>query len=118
MDCVDISISENEITFSADPMPLDQNCDMVELYKTNYLRLFYGDGSELAAYAPAFEFLYVDSQAERVDIYLSEQFLEEDCPKNGFEMISIHLKNNKILPRLAKILPFDKMLSLETWLEI
>lgn len=30
-DCEDITISDNEISFSADPMPLDQNCDYLEI---------------------------------------------------------------------------------------
>ncbi len=118
MNCVDMVISENEITFSADPMSLDQDCDMVELYKTNYLQFFYNNGSEFLAYAPAFQFLYVDSQNERVDIYVSKQYLQDDCPKNDFEIISIYLKNSELLTRLAKALPFDKMISLEDWLQI
>ncbi len=118
MNCVDMVISENEITFSADPMSLDQDCDMVELYKTNYLQFFYNNGSEFSAYAPAFKSLYVDSQNERVDIYVSKQYLETNCSKNNFTMISIKLKNSELLTRLAKTLPFDKMISLEDWLQI
>lgn len=122
MTCKDIKIrAEMELIFSEDKLPLDQNCDVVEIHKlfdTNYLRLFYDEGSCLAIYRPAFEFIYIDSQNERVDIYVSKQYLQDDCPKNDFEMISIKLKNNELLTRLANALPFDKMLSLEDWLQI
>lgn len=110
-DCQDISISDNEICFSADPMLLDQNCDMVEIYKTNYLRLFYDDGSKMSPYSPAFDFLYIDSENQRVDIYISPQNIEEGFDKNYFEMISIYLKNSELLFRLEKVFAFNKIIS-------
>lgn len=118
-DCRDISISDNEICFSADPMPLDQNCDVVEIYKTNYLRLFYDDGSKMSPYSPAFDFLYIDSENQRVDIYISPQNIEEGFDKNYFEMISIYLKNSELLFRLEKVFAFNKMISADEffWLK-
>lgn len=121
MTCRDIKIcAEMELIFSEDELPLDQNCDVVEIHKlfdTNYLRLFYDDGSRLAIYRPAFEYLYIDSQNERADIYVSKQYLEGDCPKNDFEMISIHLKNSELLHRLKEVFKLDTMISLEDWIE-
>lgn len=118
-DCRDIKISAGmTLIFSADPMPLDQNCDVVEIHKlfdTNYLRFFYDDGTRLAVYRPAFEAVYIDSQDERVDIYISAQFLEKDCPKNGFEMIVIRLKNSALLQRLEPVWKSDTIISLENW---
>ncbi len=117
MTCKDIKIrAEMELIFSEDKLPLDQNCDVVEIHKlfdTNYLRLFYDDGSCLAIYRPAFEFIYIDSQNERVDIYVSKQYLQDDCPKNDFEIISIHLKNSELLHRLKEVFKLDTMISLE-----
>lgn len=109
-----------ELIFSEDKLPLDQNCDVVEIHQsldTLYLRMFYDDGSCLAIYRPAFEFIYIDSQNKRVDIYVSEQYLEKDCPLNGFEMVSIHLKDSELLHRLKEICKFDTMISLETWIK-
>ncbi len=121
MTCRDIKIrAEMELIFSEDKLPLDQNCDVVEIHKlfdTNYLRLFYDEGSCLAIYRPAFEFIYIDSQNERVDIYVSKQYLEGDCPKNDFEMICIHLKNSELLHRLKEVFKLDTMISLENWIE-
>lgn len=121
MNCWDIKVySTLEIIFSEDKMPLDQNCDVLEIYKlldTNYLRMFYDDGSCLAIYSPAFEFIYIDSKDERLDIYVSEQYLEKDCIKNGFELISIHLKNRELLYKLKDIFKFDTMISFEEWIK-
>ncbi len=117
MTCRDIKIrAEMELIFSEDKLPLDQNCDVVEIHKlfdTNYLRLFYDEGSCLAIYRPAFEFIYIDSQNERVDIYVSKQYLQDDCPKNDFEMICIYLKNSELLHRLKEVFKLDTMISLE-----
>ncbi len=121
MTCRDIKIrAEMELIFSEDKLPLDQNCDVVEIHKlfdTNYLRLFYDEGSCLAIYRPAFEFIYIDSQNERVDIYVSKQYLQDDCPKNDFEMICIYLKNSELLHRLKEVFKLDTMISLEDWIE-
>ncbi len=121
MTCKDIKIrAEMELIFSEDKLPLDQNCDVVEIHKlfdTNYLRLFYDEGSCLAIYRPAFEFIYIDSQNERVDIYVSKQYLQDDCPKNDFEMICIYLKNSELLHRLKEVFKLDTMISLEDWIE-
>ncbi len=121
MTCRDIKIrAEMELIFSEDKLPLDQNCDVVEIHKlfdTNYLRLFYDEGSCLAIYRPAFEFIYIDSQNKRVDIYVSKQYLQDDCPKNDFEIISIHLKNSELLHRLKDVFKLDTMISLEDWIE-
>ncbi len=121
MTCKDIKIrAEMDLIFSEDKLPLDQNCDVVEIHKlfdTNYLRLFYDEGSCLAIYRPAFEFIYIDSQNERVDIYVSKQYLQDDCPKNDFEMICIYLKNSELLHRLKEVFKLDTMISLEDWIE-
>lgn len=121
MTCRDIKIrAEMELIFSEDKLPLDQNCDVIEIHKlfdTNYLRLFYDEGSCLAIYRPAFEFIYIDSQNERVDIYVSKQYLEGDCPKNDFEMICIYLKNSELLHWLKEVFKLDTMISLEDWIE-
>lgn len=121
LNCRDIKIcSTTELIFSEDKLPLDQNCDVVEIHQsldTLYLRMFYDDGSCLAIYRPAFELIYIDSQNKRVDIYVSEQYLEKDCPPNGFEMVSIHLKDSELLHRLKEICKFDTMISLETWIK-
>lgn len=121
MNCRDIEVySTLEMIFSEDKMPLDQNCDVLEIYKlfdTNYLRMFYDDGSCLAIYNPAFEFIYIDSKYGRLDIYVSEQYLEKDCIKNGFEMISIHLKNSRLLYKPKDIFKFDTMISFKEWIK-
>lgn len=121
MNCRDIKISSAiEIIFSEDKMPLDQNCDVLEIYKlfdANYLRMFYDDGSCLAIYSPAFEFIYIDSKYERLDIYVFEQYLESNCIKNGFEIISIHLKNRELLYKLKDIFKFDTMISFKEWIK-
>lgn len=97
-------------------MPLDQNCDMVEisnLATATELRFFYDDGTQLATYVPAFEWIRVDSENLRVDIRLCPEWLETKYSSENiyFEFVHIHLKNSELLFRLEKVFAFNKMIS-------
>lgn len=73
---------------------------------------FYNDGSRLATYLPAFEWIRVDSENLRVDIRLCSEFLETEFSSENIylEMISIYLKNSELLHRLKKVFALDKMI--------
>lgn len=116
MNCRDIKIFEdNQIIFSEDKMPLEQNCDVVEIIKKEndfLLKFWYDEGSKLIIYNPAFECVYIDSEDFRVDIYVSKK-QSLNSTQNNFEMISISLKNKELIQKIKYVFALDKIIFFE-----
>ncbi|MDO4228894.1 MAG: hypothetical protein Q4C98_03705 [Capnocytophaga sp.] len=109
-DCYGLEIKNGKtFAFAQDPFPLEQNCDVVAFDRST-LRLWYDDGTKLAAYSPAFDCLYIDSQNLSLTLWISEQNRIDDGYKNGFSAIEIRLMKNELLLSLAKFFAFDKMI--------
>lgn len=119
-DCRDIQTEKfTSIKFAQEPFALVQNCDMLEIYKiydVNELRLWYDDGSKTAVYSPAFDCIYVDSQALKLTVWISEENRTDANPKNGFSSICIHIENPELMFQIKEFFAFDKMIALEYWL--
>lgn len=116
-DCSDIKIEkEGLIAFSADAFPLEQNCDLLELYQiasVSELKFFYDDGTKLAIYSPAFNYLFIDSKENTITFYLLEENRIYNESINRFDSICIRLKTSELLARIEKYFIFDKMICAE-----
>ena len=116
--CYDIKYNRGELIFSADAFPLEQNCDVVKLYKRhNITRLEFwrNEGTKKVDYVPAFEYIYINSLDKCIDIYISDDNLQKSQYPIGFEIIHIILKKSELLYQLQSLFVFDKMISLEQW---
>lgn len=118
--CSDIKAQMyTSLIFSEDPLPVEQNCDMLELYKSyqhDELRLWYKDGSKHAVYSPAFDYLYIDSEKQTITLWVDEENRTDDGHKNGFAQIQVTLARSELLHRLEEFFAFDKMVAYEDWL--
>ncbi|MBH5329313.1 hypothetical protein H9Q10_06475 [Eikenella sp. S3360] len=98
------------LMLAADPFPLEQNCDCVEIGTAegcSELRLWYDDGSRLACFAPAFESLYIDSGRLCADIWLPPE-TTDGVPPSGIGQIRLFLAREHLL-RLQTVWPLDRM---------
>lgn len=115
--CYDFSVYHNEvIIFSEDPLPLNQNCDMVRIFKDQHeiaLQLYYDDGSFSVCYYPAFDFAYLDSVQLRLDFYLPiDPFVEHNNPIN---FLSLYLSNTPLLYQVQQYFKSDTMIDFNEW---
>ncbi|GIM51410.1 hypothetical protein CAPN004_04400 [Capnocytophaga cynodegmi] len=118
--CNDIrSEKYTSLQFTQDVFPLEQNCDLLEIYKIydhNELRLWYDDGTQKATYSRAFDFIYIDSQDLRVTIWISEENKTDNRHPNGLTQIIIQLQKSELLYKLQDFFTFDKMIAFEDWI--
>lgn len=104
--CEDIEINDQQIYFSVETFPLEQNCDYMEISRPfssdSELKFWYEDGTKLARYSSAFQNMVVDEQRLTITLYLSPEHLDKDNEPVNFEQIDIVFKD-KVLWRKAKV---------------
>lgn len=115
--CHDFSVYHNEvIIFSEDPLPLNQNCDMVRIFKHKdeiALQLYYDDGAFSVCHYPAFDFAYLDSVQLRLDFYLPiDPFVDNNNPIN---FLSIYLSNTPLFYQVQQYFKSDTMIDFNEW---
>lgn len=118
--CNDIKAEKyTSLQFSQDPFPLEQNCDLLEIYNiydVKQLRFWYNDGTQKAVYTPAFDFIYIDSQNMTVTIWVSKDSQTDTEYPSGITQIIIELQKSELLYRLQDFFTFDKMIAFEDWI--
>lgn len=106
--CVDIEVGEQQISLAAEPFPLEQNCDYVEISlhfpPNSELKFWYDDGTKLACYSSAFQNMLVDEQHLIIRLYLFPEHLDKDDKPVNFEQIEIAFKDKALWQKVRAVL--------------
>lgn len=106
--CADIEVGEQQISLAAEPFPLEQNCDYVQISRPfsphSELILGYDDGSKLACYAPAWEQVVMDEERLSIKICLSPDNQNKDDQPVHFEQIDIVFQDKALWQRARAVL--------------